>query len=810
MKKANRFLAVLLALVLLCTLAAGCSAQKSIFDAGDGSTAPQATPQAAPTEQCVFLKEPLSVGENSFYDIGAFVAAQGKLWSVGSSHNAQGDVEHYLVSLSQNEDGTVETDTVPLQLPEFSMEQAPEEYITGHDALIPAPDGQMYSLDYCRVLMDPEDWGDDQFYCFLSKLDTASGLCSEPQSLDLPHEGMPTSQPCLAGDTLYMLWTDAIYTVSSKGKSGRLPLPNFPQDLLDSMGTLGGQGAAPEPVPRALQPLADGKLLLYAMVNGGAFNGDQICLLDPTDNSMSEWITINGLEGGDPINLITGADGTCWMWNTTGVYHLDPATGKATLASRWQDSAIDPATLYGVQPLADGAFLATLMPAEPTGPYTLDFAVLKPTSAAELGDRTVITVGLAGSDDAIRDYIKAFNASSADLSIEVKNYDTGDVDTTAEAIAADLLDHTMPDILLLSNGMNLESYIQKGLFLDMFPLLDADSELSRQNLVPCVLAACAHGDTLPTITPNFAISTLSGPTALVGETAGWTPQQLLALQQSQGCDTPILRAPRGTVLLWLTIYGGKSLINYETATCDLDSDAFIQLLELSAAYPESYADISTDPIKDRIDRGEGFLADEYLYSFYNLRGAQYIYNGPATYIGFPNADGRCGAVLNLNVQAAISSYCQDPDAAWQVIRGLLLPQGQRTLTQNAAGYYNSFPARMDLLQEMADAAQQPQPVGATKQLPGYMYTLSSAGNIPAIDPQITEDDDELWTRPLTADEVEQFMRLIREIDGNYKWNGTVSDILQEEAAYYYNGQRTAEETAKIIQDRVQTYLSEQS
>ena len=36
------------------------------------------------------------------------------------------------------------------------------------------------------------------------------------------------------------------------------------------------------------------------------------------------------------------------------------------------------------------------------------------------------------------------------------------------------------------------------------------------------------------------------------------------------------------------------------------------------------------------------------------------------------------------------------------------------------------------------------------------------------------------------------------------------DIIQEEAAAFFNGDKTAEETARIIQNRVEIYLGEQS
>ena len=44
---------------------------------------------------------------------------------------------------------------------------------------------------------------------------------------------------------------------------------------------------------------------------------------------------------------------------------------------------------------------------------------------------------------------------------------------------------------------------------------------------------------------------------------------------------------------------------------------------------------------------------------------------------------------------------------------------------------------------------------------------------------------------------------------DYDIDGTVKDIILEETQYFFEGQKTAVEVGKIIQDRVQLYLDEQ-
>lgn len=53
------------------------------------------------------------------------------------------------------------------------------------------------------------------------------------------------------------------------------------------------------------------------------------------------------------------------------------------------------------------------------------------------------------------------------------------------------------------------------------------------------------------------------------------------------------------------------------------------------------------------------------------------------------------------------------------------------------------------------------------------------------------------------------LALFKSIDVLYQYDSTIAAILWEEADYFYNGVRTAEEAAALIQSCVQTYLAEQ-
>ena len=64
--------------------------------------------------------------------------------------------------------------------------------------------------------------------------------------------------------------------------------------------------------------------------------------------------------------------------------------------------------------------------------------------------------------------------------------------------------------------------------------------------------------------------------------------------------------------------------------------------------------------------------------------------------------------------------------------------------------------------------------------------------------------------PMTDEEIAQFHELLQRIEHTTMCDETALDIVNAEIAPFLAGQRSAEETARIIQSRMSIYVSEQS
>ncbi len=88
--------------------------------------------------------------------------------------------------------------------------------------------------------------------------------------------------------------------------------------------------------------------------------------------------------------------------------------------------------------------------------------------------------------------------------------------------------------------------------------------------------------------------------------------------------------------------------------------------------------------------------------------------------------------------------------------------------------------------------------------------LDSDGNpIPHGDKEVMLDDDEWLTLHTPTEEEEQFVRgLIESASKVQGTNSKIAEMILEEAQPFFQGQKSVEEVADIIQSRVQLYMDE--
>lgn len=482
------------------------------------------------------------------------------------------------------------------------------------------------------------------------------------------------------------------------------------------------------------------------------------------------------------------------VWDGSGIWCWDTKKNETQPLLHWLDCGVDSTLLQEVFSIEEGRYLAVSR--NENG--NLLFSIITPASEEILAGRQIITLGVIGEiPELLKRQIIAFNNSNKQLFLQLIDYSTTDEYAGTIAMEADIIKNNAPDILLLNGGIAYNNYIRKGLFVDLYPFLDEDSELSRNQFVPNILHAEEVNGCLPVITVAYEIMTAIGPTDFVGTDPGWTIDEYNSVRERiPTLHAPIMRYSRQMALLHYLQVGGNQFIDYTAGRASLNTPDFAQLLEQSKAYPIAGTTEWLDP-KTEIMSGKSLLYVHYFSHFETLRELAYIFEDGFTLKGFPGTSATGSAIIP-RLRLGITTNCDDPEAAWVFLRQLLLPEFQDAICSREVIQKNSnaadFPLRCDSLEKAAKTAQQPLIGDVVLQI----VTLDEMAK-----------NDAYWREGISEELVGMLTSLIFSVETIYQYDATVATIIAEEAESYYIGNRNAKDAVELMQNRVQTYLAEQ-
>lgn len=444
--------------------------------------------------------------------------------------------------------------------------------------------------------------------------------------------------------------------------------------------------------------------------------------------------------------------------------------------------------------LSETQFLATYSDSE------VDSVIAKFTKVPpeEVKDKQVITLAMAFSDWQVRTEVIKFNKNSDTYRIELQDYSTYATDEDYRAgltkLNADLASGKVPDILLLDSGMPVESYQNKGLFEDLKPFIEKDEELELDNFMPNIIEAFSSGGKLYSIVPGYSIQTLAVKTADVGNATSWTVEEAQKVLASKPEGTQFLaETTRDQMLNYCINMAGSQFVDQESGKCSFSSDEFINLLEFVKTFPEKYDDQDFDEdYYNNYDsmwrQGKVLAYSAYLGDFGSFnRLKKGTFGEDITLIGFP-ANGENGSVIMPSIRFAMSSKSANKDAAWQFIRTFLMEDYQKDM-----GY---LPISISQMEKMAqEATQKP-------------YYMDENGNKVEYDDTWYIGDTEITISPMTEQETKDYMAFLQSCNKVYMEDEALLQIVQEEAAPFFAGQKSARDVAGIIQSRAQLYVNE--
>lgn len=415
----------------------------------------------------------------------------------------------------------------------------------------------------------------------------------------------------------------------------------------------------------------------------------------------------------------------------------------------------------------------------------------EPLPADVHAGKTILTLA-AVPDCGVRDAVTAFNRESADFRIMVTEYpydvnERGipDYSTAFNRLHLDIAAGNLPDIITFNCDLapDLYNYVKTGLFADLYPLMDADPDFSREMLLECQTESFTVDGKLPYIASFATVQTLIGD----GESERLTLESALDLIETM---------PEGRTLYDRFMPGDMV---HSLLMSDIDrfldggfsQDVFIRFLNVYKNFTRSSTyDSDARPILRCIP----------LSGMFELATAQVSLGADSiTAVGFPDETGS-GARLVPREIIGVGGQSENKQAAWSFIRRVI---DDERLKHSSAGI---VPVTKSALDAAIDGEK------GSYYWVGYRY-----GGIISESPFTEEtlrQNEELFGpgEAVALDDgmAENLQSIIESARARPVLYDKISVIIEEElSAFVSNDSISPEQTAGIIESRVNLLLSEQ-
>lgn len=497
-----------------------------------------------------------------------------------------------------------------------------------------------------------------------------------------------------------------------------------------------------------------------------------------------------------------------FLVNSAGcLYGYDLATQSAEELLEWAGCGINGNYVEAVSAGEDGELMAFY---RDIGVAGSSLVLLKKVESALLPEKVEIVIGCLRDSSELQSEVAAFNRQSDSCVVTIMNYARKEDGTEADprdfvnalsiALATGI---DCPDILVLDQmeayGMDIESIAGNGAFADLEPFLESSRLLKREDYLENALECYQYHGQLVGIPCEIGLRTIVGGTSDLGQDPGWTLEEMISYAAAHPEQQLFNGVVRNDILYDCLAFNLDAFMEQETGQCRFDSEDFRKLLAFAATFPKEYDPQGDERFTQKmIQDGDVLLYRTLISDFYRIQEHQVMFGEPV-YIGYPAADG-IGCIAECSDALALAAQSENPEEAWEFIEYYL----ERSLNSR---WMAGFSTRKSFLEQQMEEAvtvsyyldEEGKPLLDAEGNP----VPKSLGGI-----QWSFEDAPITFRTATEEEVNCVKELIESARPLPAADARIMAVIQEEAEPFFQGQKSVEEVAGIIQSRVQIYLDE--
>ena len=381
---------------------------------------------------------------------------------------------------------------------------------------------------------------------------------------------------------------------------------------------------------------------------------------------------------------------------------------------------------------------------------------LFPGDAAQEAEGKTLSIAGLGRPMVMSSAISDFKALYPEYIVEYIDYSELYGDQAWQRVQIDLMHGETPDLLFV-NGLPSETFAKRGLLEDLYPWIDGDSDLHREDFTENLLAVLERPDKkLYMIPQSYTIATTAATETLDGSKKVWNYADINEVLEDDPSLLAVFYGEEGELILeTLLMYMVHSFVDYENAVSCFDSpEALAFLAYLQNIKPHQVLPYEAENEWEALLDGETMFAELMISFADQFDGIDQM----AESLVYPGYPGAAGGSFYFNLPMAIPAAATEKEGAWAFLKMLITSD----------------------------------------------CYVTRGGWLP-----LQSDFDADLQNMTVAESREKLAEIQKNIRHVSYYDEAITNIVRDEASYMFSGVHNPEETAVLIHSRVQLYLSEQ-
>ncbi|MBQ8509280.1 MAG: extracellular solute-binding protein [Clostridia bacterium] len=490
-----------------------------------------------------------------------------------------------------------------------------------------------------------------------------------------------------------------------------------------------------------------------------------------------------------------------YSWDSKGLYGYDAVSGTTTLLCDWVNSDLNHYRIEEISVLGADTMILRYRRSMASDSES-DLLYMERIPDDQVPAKNLIRVAGTYCDMYLYERAAEFNRESDEYRVVIDIYGYGEDD----ALRNDILAGRVPDVMIFQRDFSGSSkyhdaYIDANTFTDLYALMDADPDFDRSQITAGAMRSLERGGKLYELPTSVYIRTLTAKGANV-PAEGWTLREFLDWAKALE-GAVVMEADKEELLEVMLTCSMGEFVDWENGTCSFDSDLFRHTLEFAATADCNVNPLLTSEEREYAREDKGYVHREGKVMLrlvkmpvltHYMFAQHYYWFDDVCFVGFPSNDGN-GTQIAALASYAIAERSEVKEGAWEFLKYLLLNRDEYMgdLTSTVSGIRSAFA-------EMGGRH--------------YYYTYGRYNGYKSCawdrDPAELYDLSQGIVHDYTDEDCEKFLALMDGAGTSTFMDSTLMEIVMEEVQMYFAGDKTLDETVKIIQGRAGIYVSEQS